>query len=296
MKYNLKKLISQNTENLLSACNSKHEAKQQVIWMLEEIKKEKQVNFLIKEEIDLNNEQINILNEWINLRVVKKKPLQYILGYVPFLNLKIKTVSPILIPRPETEEWVNFVITKLKTANINREIKILDLCTGSGCIGLSFAKNIPNSFVIGTDINPKAIQLAQENQKLNKINNIKFIQSDFYNNLDSKHKFDIIVSNPPYVCEEEWFKLEDTVKLWEDKNALVANNDCLYAYKNIINNAKLFIKKNKKLQESKINSIFLEIGKSQAKDICFLFEKSALKNIAVFSDLSQNDRMISASL
>lgn len=295
MKYYLEKLICEKTKILLPACNSKHEAKQETIWMLEEITNKKQIYFEINKTIELSDIQINKLNKWIKQRTIEKKPLQYILGFVPFLNLKIKTKTPILIPRPETEEWVNFAISKIKNVNINNKIKILDLCTGSGCIALSLAKNIPNSFVIGTDINPKAIELAKENQTLNKIKNIKFIQSDYYNNLNPKFKFNIIVSNPPYVCNEEWLKLEDTIKLWEDKKALVANKDCLLAYKNIINNAKLFVKENKKQEKFSKNKIFLEIGESQAKDISILFEKNLFKNIKIFKDLSQKSRMISAS-
>ena len=309
MKYNATNyqiidLINSVKKQLIQACKTKHEAEQQAIWMLEEITKKSHVLLLAEKEINLTKEDAEKLNEWIRQRVEEKKPLQYILGFIPFLNLKIKTVPPILIPRPETEEWVDWLIKKLK--NVSGEIRILDIGTGSGCIALGLAKNLPNAFVTGIDINPKAITLAEQNLELNNITseetfnvNVKFIVSDFYNNLDSKYKFDIIVSNPPYICNDEWLKLDDTVKNWEDKGALVAQHktsfvDCLYAYKTIINEAKKHLRQNENLQKNKINIIFLEMGVGQEKDLILLFEKNGYRNIEFFEDLEGKQRVISA--
>lgn len=293
MKYQIADLINDIKEKLTPACSSRHEAEQQAIWMLEEITNKKETTLLIEKEITLSRDVENKLNEWIEQRVLDKKPLQYIFGYVPFLNLKINVEKPILIPRPETEEWVDWLIKKLKPLNMN-EIRILDIGSGSGCISLALAKNLPNSFVIGVDINPNAIKLAQENQKLNNIINAKFIQSDFYNNLDSKYKFDIIVSNPPYICENEWKNLDETVKLWEDKAALVAKNDCIDSYRIIIGNAKLFLRQNEILQKNKINCLFLEIGQTQGEDVKSLFVINGFKNIEIYQDLEQKQRWVSA--
>lgn len=285
-------LINTIKEQLTPACKTKHEAEQQAIWMLEEITKKSHVTLLAEKEVNLKKEDTEKLNEWIRQRVEEKKPLQYIFGFVPFLNLKIKTVPPILIPRPETEEWVDWLIKKLK--NIKGKIRILDIGTGSGCIALGLAKNLPNAFVTGIDINPKSITLAKQNSELNNIKNVKFLVSDFYNNLDTKYEFDIIVSNPPYICNDEWLKLDDTVKNWEDKGALVATNDCLYAYKMIISEAKKHLKPNENLDKHKINQIFLEMGAGQEKDLTLLFEKNGYKNIGFFEDLEGKQRVISA--
>ncbi len=296
MKYIIIDLINSIKEKLINACKTEHEAEQQAVWMLEEITKKKHAILLSEKEIILTTEDDEKLNEWIRQRVEDKKPLQYIFGYVPFLNLKIKTRQPILIPRPETEEWVDWLIKKLSPLIQNKsEIRILDIGTGSGCIALGLAKNIPNAFVTAIDINPDAITLAKENKELNNVENVKFIVSDFYKNLDSKYKFDIIVSNPPYICNDDWKQLDDTVKNWEDKKALVAKNDCLSAYKIIINSAKIMLRQNKELAKYNINEIFLEIGEGQGEGVTLLFEKSMFKNIEFFVDLEKKRRVISAS-
>ncbi|MBD3273585.1 peptide chain release factor N(5)-glutamine methyltransferase [Candidatus Dependentiae bacterium] len=297
MKYKIENILEKITKQILPACKSKHEAEQQAKWLLEELTQKKYAHLVAQKEFSLNEKQEKKLNEWINLRVNEKKPIQYIIGYIPFLNLKIKTKPPILIPRPETEEWTNWLIKKLKDVKINtfpKEIRILDIGTGSGCIALSLAKNLPDSFVIGTDINPKAIELAQENKILNNVENVKFMVSNFYNNLDSEYKFDIIVSNPPYICEYEWDNLDETIKKWEDKKALVANKDCLHAYKIIISEAKSHLRENYNLEKDNIDRIFLEIGENQSKDIKILFVKNTFKNISFFKDLEGKQRVISA--
>lgn len=290
MKQNLINFINKIKKSLLVGCESEHEAEQQAWWILEEITKKNKAKLLLKDEIELNDEQIKTINSQINQKIKEHKPLQYILGHVDFLNLKILVEPPILIPRPETEDWVSFLIKELNKVK-NEKINILDIGTGSGCIALALGKNFPNFTITGTDINENAIKLATKNKELNNIKNVTFISSDFYKNLENK-KFDIIVSNPPYVCENEWENLDKTVKDWEDKKALVANEDCLHAYKIIINNAKNYLLQTETLIKNNINNLFIEIGKDQENDIKILLETNSFANICFFKDLEGITRLI----
>jgi len=294
MKQNLINFINKIKKNLLISCDSEHEAEQQAWWILEEITKKNKTKLLLKDEIELNDEQIETINNWINQRVKEHKPLQYIFGYLNFLNLKILVEPPILIPRPETEDWINFLIKKLEKIKTEK-LSILDIGTGSGCIALALGKNFPNFNITGIDINEKAIILATKNKELNNIKNVNFIISNFYENLENK-KFDIIVSNPPYICENEWENLDKTVKDWEDKKALVANQDCLHAYKIIINNAKNHLLQTEILIKNNINNLFIEIGKDQENDIKILLETNGFINICFRKDLVGVIRLIHALL
>lgn len=287
-------LIKIIQKQLVPACKTKNEAEQQAIWMLEELTQKKYAQLILNKKIILTNNQNNILTKWIKERTEHNKPIQYIFGSLDFLNLKLKVKHPILIPRPETEEWVNFIIEKLKKLDpTTSNITILDIGTGSGCIALSLAKNLPNSIVTGIDINPEAIKLAKENKTLNKVKNVNFLISNFYENLKHK-KFDIIISNPPYVCENDWKKLDKTVKNWEDKNALVAKNNCLYAYQAIISEAQFYLNRKNNDKNTFFPNIFIEIGKGQEADIKLLLETNGFKNIKYHQDLNKIIRMISA--
>ncbi|KKP22483.1 MAG: Release factor glutamine methyltransferase [candidate division TM6 bacterium GW2011_GWF2_28_16] len=299
MNNNLIKILNNIKIKLKTNTSSEHEAEQQAIWLLEHITQKKYLK-LLTQDLILNKKQEDSLNKYIKEIITKHKPIQYIIGNINFLNLIIQVKEPILIPRPETEEWVDFTI-KYLNENLekyykNQTIKILDLCTGSGCIALALAKNIPNSQVTGIDINPEAIKLANKNKKLNNINNIKFIVSNFYENLENQ-KFDFIFANPPYICESEWQNLDKNVKNWEDKKALVADsNDCLFAYKNIINNAKNHLNINNIFTKNKLSQVFLEIGTEQEKIIKLLLEEKGLKNIAFRKDLNKTTRLALASI
>src|SRR3989338_4187569 len=144
----------------------------------------------------MNKINFNILLiKYSKEHIEENRPIQYIIGNTDFLDLKIKVKEPILIPRSETEEWVNNLLNKFKNFE-NHKLKIVDIGTGTGCIAIALAKFFKNSEIFAIDINPVALELAQENAELNKIKNIKFVESDLFSNFDEK--VDIIVSNPPY--------------------------------------------------------------------------------------------------
>lgn len=302
MNIKIEQIIKSIKQRIVSACKTEHEAEQQAWWMLEELTNKNQVDLLLKKQISLSGELEKILDEWIYQRVQEKKPLQYILGYVQFCNLKILVKPPTLIPRPETEEWCLWLIEKLKKVEY-KKLNIIDLGSGSGCISLSLAKALKDSVVIGIDLDSKAIELAKENKKLNKIKNAFFIKYDFYKNLTKKlkdeklfvDKFDLIVSNPPYIAEDEWKNLSDTVKNWEDKKALIAKNDGFEAFEKIISGAKKNLKKNKEFEQLKIPQLVLEIGKGQENGVIELLKSVDFKDIEVFCDINGIKRWVSAS-
>ena len=294
MNFKINSLIKDIKTKILSCCQSEHEAEQQAWWMIEELTKKNKSTLILEKKIDLAKNQEQTLYKWINQRTIEKKPLQYILGHVPFCNLDILLKPPILIPRPETEELACWLIKKLNKVN-KEKLNILDICTGTGCIALALAKELPNSTVLGTDINKEAIKLAKKNKLHNKIKNSFFLISDFYSNINKDKKFDLIVSNPPYITKEEFENLNDTIKNWEDPNALIANKKGLASFEEIIKNSKNYLKSNNNFKKLNIPQIILEIGKNQENEVKKLLIKDNFININIFPDLKGINRWITAS-
>ena len=148
---------------------------------------------LLAGEIDLNESNQNLFSSALE-RLKTHEPIQYLLGKTSFMDLEFKVNSSVLIPRPETEELVRLILKE----NLDGK-EILDIGTGSGCIAISIAKNLPNSKVSALDISNDAIEVAKENAKLNSVS-IEFINEDIFE-YNSNKKYDVIVSNPPYVTE-----------------------------------------------------------------------------------------------
>ena len=295
MEIELQHLIKNIKEKLLSVCQTQHEAEQQAWWLLEKLTQKSNAQILAKKTLTLSEEQETTLDKWIHQRTVEKKPLQYILEHIPFCNVDIIVQPPILIPRPETENWVSWLIEKLKKLE-NNNLNILDMCSGTGCIALALAKAFPDSTVIGTDINPQAIELSLKNKQLNKIKNVQFLQSNYYEKIEKNKKFDLIVSNPPYISKEDWELLSDTVKKWEDKKALVAEKNGLAAFEKIIHHIKDYLKENMKFKKFNIPQMIFEIGMGQENAVKKLLENNNFKNINVFKDLKGINRWITASI
>lgn len=244
---------------------------------------------LAHEEYTLSEEQHKKLDTWVKQIAQDAKPIQYILGTVPFLDLTIHIEPPILIPRPETEEWTARLLVQLKENNIEN-LTILDLCTGSGCIALALAQALPKSMVYATDISDKALKLARKNAQKNHINNITFISSDVYDAVPNM-QCDLIVSNPPYITTEEFEKMDKTVTEWEDQQALVTNDEGLKIIKKIVAKADNY------LQQSSIDipQLWIEIGYRQASTVTKILEQSGFK-ATVYKDLYGNDRVVVGTL
>lgn len=203
-------------------------------------------------------------------------PIQYITNKQEFMKLNFYVDKNVLIPQPDTEILVEKAIEICN--NYGNDIKILDLCTGSGAIGISIAKNIKNAKVYATDIKNTVIDIAKQNAKQNNVDNIEFIVSDMFENIQEKD-FDIIVSNPPYI-ETDVIKTLPTEVRNEPIIALDGGKDGLKFYKIILSEYKKYLKKD--------GYLLLEIGYNQAKSVGELINL----NYSIIEDLAGNDRVI----
>lgn len=217
------------------------------------------------------------------LLLQKEYPLQYIIGHTEFYGLKIKVNSSTLIPRPETEQLVDWIIS---STNKNKEVKIVDIGTGSGCIAISLAKYLPGSKVFALDISAEAIKTAKENALLNKVS-VQFDEMDILNSPELNQTFDIIVSNPPYVLESEKEMMKKNVLDYEPATALfVKDTDSLLFYRAIA-----------KLSKEKLNPgghLFFEINENKGDQTVDLLKKLDFVNIEIKQDYREKDRMIRA--
>ncbi|WP_350292072.1 peptide chain release factor N(5)-glutamine methyltransferase [uncultured Croceitalea sp.] len=216
-----------------------------------------------------------------------EKPLQYILGEAHFFDAIFKVNEHVLIPRPETEELVNWIIDDCQIKN-DKSFKILDIGTGSGCIAVALAKALPNSKVTALDVSAEALAVAKENAQLNKVE-VEFIHADILNIDSSKFPvYDIIVSNPPYVRELEKGEIQNNVKEHEPSLALfVPNDNALLFYKAIDQ----FSKKNL----SKEGKLYLEINQYLDEETKSLFARENFKEIRLKKDIFENHRMLRCS-
>lgn len=216
-------------------------------------------------------------------KIIKGKPLQYITNNQEFMKLNFFVNENVLIPQPDTEILVEEVISICETEYKTYNIDILDICTGSGAIGISIAKYIKNMNVTLSDISKEALGIAKRNAKSNGIEkNVDFIQSDMFENIDKK--FDIIVSNPPYIETDIIETLPKQVKE-EPIIALDGGKDGLIFYRILINESQKYLKNN--------GYLCMEIGYNQKEEVIKLAEKSnVFKKIYSKKDLSGNDRII----
>ncbi len=212
-------------------------------------------------------------------RLNNGEPVQYIVGDVDFYGNILKVDKRVLIPRPETEELVEKTL-KIINNEFNNTISIIDLGTGSGCIPITLKKKLPQSKVSAVDISLDALGVARENALLNKVD-INFIHSDMLNSV--KGKFDIIISNPPYIRYDE--EIMDIVKNNEPHIALYADNKGLYFYEEILKNCSKYLK-DKFL-------IAFEIGEEQGKDIVDLANKYLIDiKVWIEKDFRNLDRYV----
>ena len=216
--------------------------------------------------------------------LLKNKPIQYIIGETEFCDMKFKVNENVLIPRPETSELVMNIVKRQKTKD-KRQLSILDIGTGSGCIAISLAKRIPNSKVYALDISEKALAVAKENA-INNDADITFIHDDILslkNKIETK--FDIIVSNPPYVRELEKAEMRDNVLNWEPHNALfVSDSNPLIFYRNILEFAKTYLNQD--------GEIWFEINEYLGKEMTDLCKEYGFSDIEIFKDFREKDRVV----
>lgn len=246
--------------------------------------------FTIHEDEVLSDKDLKEFESKIS-RLEKNEPIQYILNKQFFYGLEFYVDKNVLIPQPDTEIIVEECINLLTNVENNpqhslnknkKALRILDLCTGSGAIGVSIGKNISNIEVCASDISEKALEIARKNAINNDVK-IRIIQSDLFENI--KEKFDIIVSNPPYIETSTIENLSEEVKK-EPIIALDGGEDGLTFYRKIATESKFFLREN--------GYLVLEIGFNQKEAVTQILKQNNFKNIYLKKDLGGNDRMIVA--
>ncbi len=243
----------------------------------------KRIDLALNHDLEFSEFETNIWNtilEQLKLEI----PIQYILGTTSFFGLEFEVNPTVLIPRPETEELVDWIISKNLKVEEPKNLKILDIGTGSGCISISLAKNIPNSIVFALDVSEGALEMARKNALKNQVN-VTFIQKNILETTDLEQQFDIIVSNPPYVRNLEKHEIHKNVLENEPHLALfVDDNDALIFYRKIAELAKINLSENGKL--------YFEINQYLGKETVKLLLDLGFKNTKLKKDIYGNDRMI----
>ena len=232
----------------------------------------------ISEQISKEKEELYF--SLIDKHIEKNVPLSHLAGFEYFYDRKFKVTKDVLSPRMETEELIYKVIEYIKSINKNN-IKILDLCTGSGIIGITLRKELESKSlkVVASDISEEALKVAKENAIMNEAE-VKFIQSDIFENINEK--FDIIVSNPPYIAYSDKITMEDNVLNYDPHLALFAEEDGMYFYREIVENAKEYLEED--------GLVFFEIGYDQREKILKLANENEFK-AEVYKAINGRDRM-----
>jgi len=223
----------------------------------------------------------------------KHKPIQYVLGKADFYGLKFKVNEHVLIPRPETEELVDLIIKENhESRSNNKAISILDIGTGSGCIPIVLKKSLPASTIYGMDISKEALEIAEQNAALNQVE-VHFVLDDILNPKsfipNPSSPFDIIVSNPPYVCISEKEQMQKNVLDYEPHQALfVVDNNPLLFYKAITDLALKQLKPGGKL--------YFEINQAYGEETKHLLESKGFKNVVLIKDLNNKNRILRGTI
>jgi release factor glutamine methyltransferase len=265
-----------------------HEAREIVFWLIEFYLGLKKVDVLM-------NKKAHTLQEeefWdkIIFRINNHEPIQYIIGETDFYGRKFLVNSSVLIPRPETEELIDLVLNSLKK---HENLSILDIGTGSGCIAITLAKELKNSKVTAYDISEKALETAQKNAELNKIEvhfeKMNILEESNNQQQTDNKKYDIIVSNPPYVTKNEAHQMRQNVLDFEPHLALFVEDDnALIFYEAITRFAMQHLKK--------YGFIVVEINEALGSEIAEVFYKNGFTNTEIVKDIFQKERFVKASL
>jgi release factor glutamine methyltransferase len=233
---------------------------------------------------DLSPQEIHVLLGYVNARCIGK-PLQYILGNQSFLGVNLLVKRPVLIPRWETEEWTERLIGLLQP-----KARILEIGTGSGCISIAIGRAMPGAFITAIDISRKALNLAEINRRRNRVNNVRIqygdiMDDEFVSSLEKETKFDVIVSNPPYISPEE--QLDKSVVEWEDHQALfTTDTNGTQFYSRIAQISHRLLS-----AQSEMPSLALEIGESQGDRVRALYSNFKTQ---IWTDMAGRHRTVVA--
>ena len=239
------------------------------------------LKYILNSKLELNKiEEVNLVRSIKFLE--KESPIQYITGQTQFMGMNFTVNKNVLIPRPETEELVRWIVQDLHSNK-----RVLDIGTGSGCIATSLSKLMDNCLVYGWDISSNALDIASKNSKNNSVN-VKYDLVDITNEKQFSEKFDIIVSNPPYVTQDDKLLMSKNVISYEPHIALfVKENDPLFFYKKILNFSKKNLISN--------GTIYFEINENFSKQVNKLLKKEGFHDIIVRKDFRGKYRMVKAT-
>ena len=277
--YSIKKIISLIKTELINDYPLP-EIESFIVLIMEHIFDYSRTQIHLHQEKEVSSDHYKEIIDIID-KLKDSQPIQYILGSTEFYGLKFVVNNNVLIPRQETEELVDWIIKNNKTHSPN----ILDIGTGSGCIAVSLAKNIPESTVTAMDISEKAIKTASENSRINSVH-IDFMNFNILDKEKSLSKqFDIIVSNPPYVTNSEKTLMHQNVLNFEPHLALfVSDENPLKFYKAITHFAKNHLTTSGKL--------YFEINEAYGNDVANLLISNNFSDVVVKKDLNKKDRMV----
>ncbi|MGZ9676545.1 peptide chain release factor N(5)-glutamine methyltransferase [Flavobacterium sp. GNP001] len=254
--------------------------------ILEDLQQLKRVDLALSPDLSLSEDQLNQWNAYLT-QLKLEIPVQYVLGKTNFFGLDFEVNPAVLIPRPETEELVDWIIESQKETAKDLNLRIIDIGTGSGCIAISLAKNIPNAQVTALDISIDALATAKKNAQNNQVD-VVFKNQNILETNDLQEQFDVIVSNPPYVRDLEKVEIKKNVLDYEPHLALFVEND----------NALIFYKKIAELAQKNLKPngfLFFEINQYLGPEMIGMLKDMGFKNIALKKDIYGNDRMICAT-
>lgn len=277
-------MLIQDIEKILTDSGIEpNEAKVEVKLLIEHFAGYNLVDILMGKK--LSEDKLKIVEEKAKLRAKTHEPIQYIIGLADFMGEKFLVNKDVLIPRDETELLVRKAI---EIINENNFKTVLDMCTGSGCIACMIAK-LTNCQAMGVDISTEAIHTAFKNmERFGLYNRAIFRKSDVYSKIREDEKFDLIVSNPPYIPPKEKETIQEEVSYEPDLALYTTDEKGLEFYEKIIKNAPKFLNKG--------GYLMFELGIGQSKDVAQLMKEAGFENIKVLKDLANIDRVIFGTL
>lgn len=275
------KLLFQDFIKLITIDEPREETESIAYLVLEKLFSLSQTDILSEKTIDVSEKELNTLIE-ITRRINQHEPVQYILGEAFFFGRKFSVNTTVLIPRPETEELVLTVLQSVKKS----DLKILDIGTGSGCIPVTFALELPRAEVYATDVSEKALAVAKQNAA-GLDAPVTFLLHDILQSAIPFSDLDVIVSNPPYVTLQEKAEMKSNVTEYEPHLALFTpENDPLIFYRAIAVKAKNALKRG--------GLLAVEINIKFASDVTHLFREAGFKDIVIIKDINRKERIVKA--
>ena len=287
---NIKSQIS-NLQSALSAAYPEDEARSLAWWIAEELtgKSRTELQFGCKDTTFSPIMQEK--SQEIISRLLHFEPIQYIFGHTLWCGLDLLVTPATLIPRPETAELVERINLKSEILNLKSQIHVLDVGTGSGCIALALKKAHPSWSVTGIDISPEAIAIARENARRNNLD-VNFQVADIFDFNEENPKFEIVVSNPPYICESEKSSMRPNVLDFEPSSALFApDSDPLLFYRRIAELFSLPLK-----GKGRERGLFFEINEAYGEELKQLLDSLGYTDIQIHKDIYGKDRIIEARM